>query len=536
MSIDHGTAGPPARALSALLEASPVPGRRLHRGRRDPVVTGITADSRAVEPGNVFVAVRGTRLDGHAFIEEAVERGAAAVVAERGTRDVGVPVLLVPNARRALAALAAAWYGFPAHRIPIVGITGTFGKTSVLSALEAVMRSAGRPIGVIGSEIIGVRVADRFRHETPLTTPDAVSLQRALARIVAAGAPAAAMEVTSQALVQERVHGISFAAGVFTNLRPLEHRESHGTFRAYAAAKRRFFEHLAAGAPVVYTAGERAVRKMVRAHDVAPISCGMGGPVAVRVEHRMPDLASTAVRMTVRRPLPALGGGCVAPLGLEFQLPLLGRTHALNACLGATVALLLGAPPESVADGLSALPPVRRRAELVHAGRFTVIDDAATHPESLGALFELVCRIPHRRLHIVAAIRGRRGVELNRRYGEAIAIWSERVPIRTLIATASEEAVEEADWVEPAERTAFLAPLERAGVRLRFLGRLDEAIATALELVGGDDLLVLTGAQGMHRGAEILERELRRAGVRAGGPSARHDPEEEVDAERVRLR
>jgi len=460
------------------------------------------------------VAIRGTRLDGHAFIDEAVARGAAAVVAERlPDHNPGVPVVVVPDARKALAGFAAAWYGFPGNRIPLVGITGTFGKTSVLATLETVMRHAGIPIGVIGSEVIGARVLDRFRRSTPLTTPDAISLQSTLAEIADAGARAAAMEVTSQALAQERVHGLAFSLGVFTNVRPLEHRESHGTFRAYVAAKRRFFDHIAPGAPVIYTAGERVIRELIRHRDVTPVGCGLGGSVPVRVAYRVSGLEHTEVRLCVRRALPSVGlRKQLGPLELEFTLPLLGRTHAVNACLAATAALILGAPPGHVAKAMATLPPVKRRTEVIHRGRFTVLDDAASHPESLNALFELICQIPHRRLVIVAAIRGRRGVELNQRYGEALAIWSERMPIDFLVATSSVDAVGETDRVEAAEREAFVSAVSRAGIRNRVYDRLEKAIGAGLARVRDGDLLVLLGAQGMHHGAELL-REAMRAGA-----------------------
>ncbi|HWV57208.1 MAG TPA: Mur ligase domain-containing protein, partial [Longimicrobiales bacterium] len=128
-----GRNGAASTSLSSLLSAC-TPVSRGSAPGADPNVTGVSADSRTIRPGHVFVAIRGTRLDGHAFIDEAVARGAAAVVAERlPDQNPGVPVVVVPDARKALAGFAAAWYGFPGNRIPLVGITGTFGKTSVLA-------------------------------------------------------------------------------------------------------------------------------------------------------------------------------------------------------------------------------------------------------------------------------------------------------------------------------------------------------------------------------------------------------------------
>lgn len=484
----------------------------------DTRVTGITADSRRVRPGCLFVAVHGSRDDGHRYIDDAVNRGASAIIAEDAPppgQASSVPVLLVDDSRRALAQLAAAWHGYPARRLSLVGITGTFGKTSVLAMLEAILRRDGAGIGVIGSNAVGIRVLHTFHRRSELTTPDPISLHAALARFADAGVEWAAMEVTSQALKQQRVHGLSFRVGVFTNLRPLEHMETHGTFRRYVAVKGRFFEHLERHAPLVYTAGERIVRELARRCDVVPIGCGRGGPVAVRVTHRSLDAMRTRLVVDVRRPLPSAAGPPRPPVSLPIVLPAVGRTHAINAGIAATTALILGASPEAVTRALSEFPPPFRRMQLVHRDGFTVLDDTAAHPDAVSAVLELIEDMPHRRFHVVVAVRGRRGAELNRRYAESLAIWSQRVPIASVIVTTSEDVAAEKDRVEPEELEAFMEPLAESGLEHEVHRTLDSAIQAACDRVGYDDLLLLMGAQGMDQGARrALARlaENRRAG------------------------
>ncbi|MGH7504649.1 MAG: Mur ligase domain-containing protein, partial [Longimicrobiales bacterium] len=156
------------------------------RGLPPAVVTGVTADSRQVRPGNVFVAVRGTRTDGHDFLGGAVERGAAVCVVEREVHTTrGVPVVVVEDTRRTLALLAAAFFGHPGRRVPLIGITGTVGKTSVLSMLEAILVAADARPASIGS--LGMRVGGQSIDATQYTTPDAVRLQDELASVVGAG-------------------------------------------------------------------------------------------------------------------------------------------------------------------------------------------------------------------------------------------------------------------------------------------------------------------------------------------------------------
>lgn len=490
----------PRRELIELSRA--VPAARVHGAAARVRVGGLATDTRRVREGDLYIAVRGTTHDGHDFVSEAVRRGAAAVVAERPVGDIGVPVLQVPDSRAALVELAAEWHGRPAAALRLVGITGTLGKTSVLSMLEAILTRAARPIAAIGS--LGVRSGDGRAPGPPLTTPDPITLHAALAEAVRRGMRAAAMEVTSHALDQGRVAGLEFGLGIFTNLTLLEHLEYHGSFRSYVEAKRRFFACLRPGAPLVYPAGDRIVRALIRGEDVTPVSCGAGGRVSLRIERLLLDRGGTRVVLTVREPIDRPVAGRVASGTIPLELKVLGRPNVANAALAATAALCLGAEPEAVRAALAEFPAPWRRMQIVHRGHFTVLDDTVGHPDSISAVFEVAGRIRHRGLHVVYAIRGRRGEEINRRDAETIAIWSRRVPLSTLIVTSAGDATDEANVVESAERDAFLGELRRKGCGFEHHERLEEAIGRVVERTGAGDLVLLLGAQGMNRGAAIL--------------------------------
>lgn len=478
----------------------------------DAPVTGITADSRAVVPGHLFVALPGTRTDGGSFIHESVRRGAVAVVAEKRA-DIGergeddqsarppVPLILVDDARAALADLAAAWYGHPGDRLTLVGITGSLGKTSTLSMLHAILEAAGLRFGTIGS--LGIRIGDEVRTSR-LTTPGPLRIHRALDRFLACGARGAAMEVTSHALDQRRIHGLEFGLGIFTNLVPLEHRDYHGSFRAYVEAKRRFFDHLRPGARLVRPSGDRGIASLCRGRAVFPVLCGRGGHVTVRIDRLLVDRGGTRVTLAVRSALSTLDGRTVPPGRFPVELRVLGRPNVANALLAAAAGLCLGAETDTVADALSRFPAPWRRMQIVHRGRFTVLDDTVGHPDSISAVFDVAGRIPHRRLHVVYAIRGRRGEEINRRDAETIAIWARRVPIRTLFVTASRDATDEVDRVAAGERDVFLATLRRYGMSWEYREALESAVGAALDAAGDRDLILLLGAQGMDRGGELV--------------------------------
>lgn len=486
-----------ARALSGAVEASDV---------RDRLVFGISTESRTLRPGELFVALSGMQVDGHAYIGEAVRRGAAAVVTEKVPHDPGVPWIRVADSRSAVAELAAAWYGGPAGQLRLVGITGTLGKTSTLSMLEAILSAGGIEVGTIGS--LGIRIGIHSER-TRLTTPEPLALHRTLARFVSEGARVAAMEVTSHALDQQRVRGLAFDLGVFTNIALLEHMEYHGSFRDYVAAKSRFLDRLAADAPLIYPAGDRVIRSLLRERGCHGVSCGAGGRVSVRVERLLLDRGGTRVVVSGRSPLPRIGGGTVQPFTISIELRVLGRPNVMNAVLAAAAGLCLGVQPDAVRDALATFPAPWRRMQIVHRGRFTVLDDTVGHPDSIGGVFEVAARIRHRRLHVVYAVRGGRGDEINRRDAETLAIWARCANLHTLVVTASEDTTDDANRVDDAERDAFLEALHRRGVDFRFFDDLASAVNRVADRLDDGDLLLLLGAQGMDRGAEFLRDRLR---------------------------
>lgn len=466
-------------------------------------VAAVCDDSRDVVPGSLFVAVPGEAADGRDHAGAAVAAGAVVVVSETSL-DVPVPVVLVPEARTALAELAAQWHGHPAGALSLVGITGTMGKTSVLAMLSDILEESGIGVGTIGS--LGIRY-DGATDVTPNTTPGSLDVQAALAGMVAAHARVMAMEVTSHALVQGRVHGLQYDLGVFTNLTMLEHAEYHGTFRGYLDAKLRFFEHLKPAAPIVFPAGDRAVRAAVRRHPGPRISCG-GRAACVYVRRHGMDASGTRITLELRRPLPRPGAGDLDKLTLPLQLRTLGRTNIGNATLAAVAALSLGAAPEAVRQALARMTVPPRRLQVVRRAGPMIIDDTVGHPDSITGVFEVVQRMPHDRLHVIFGIRGKRGPAINRHDAEALCIWARQVNIDTLVATSASDTADERNRVAGDEENAFLEVLSRAGLEHTHTATLSEAVAAVAAVAGDEDLVLLLGAQGMDAAAGLLEQAL----------------------------
>ena len=486
-------------ALAAALGA-------VHVGR-DVEVTGIAVDSREVRPGDLFVAFRGSTLQGLDFLPEARRRGAVALCAEQA--DDGLPTLLVSEPRAAVARLAAEIHGHPARALHLIGITGTLGKTSTALLVQSALEASGVGVGVIGS--LGVRIRGRVR-ETGMTTPDAPTIHRALRAMADAGVRLAALEVTSHALALGRVEGLAFALGVFTNLVPDEHLEFHGTPDEYLRTKLRFLDLLGPAAPLVYNADDARVAEAVardgirRPRPLVPVSLRQAAGAAVILRGLRADAAGSAFALEILRPLPTIEGGEVGPQLVPLVLPVFGLQQVANAALAAASALVAGATPLGVTESVAEIAPIRRRMELVRQASPAMLDDTAGNPRTLRAVFESIRVIPHRGLRIAFGIRGARGAAINTRLACTLA---ELVRARAddsalqLVVTASEDSAGPRDRVTDEERDAVTAALRGAGIPFTYEPTLHDAIRRVLDHHRADDLILILGAQGMDRAAQI---------------------------------
>jgi UDP-N-acetylmuramoyl-L-alanyl-D-glutamate--2,6-diaminopimelate ligase len=479
-----------ARALNA----------RISGDDRD--VTGIAYDSRQVQAGQLFVAIPGANADGTRFIPDALARGAVAVCATRSWD--GVPSIVVPDPRAALARLAAEFHGHPAAELRMLGITGSLGKTSTALLLETIIGAAGEKVGVIGS--LGIRFEGHV-VETGMTTPEAPAIHGALRFFATQGAGSAVMEVTSHSILLERVAGLRYDLGILTNIVPYEHLEFHPTPEHYIETKSRFFHMLKPGVPLVVNDDDRVAREASAPLDrpVIGVSVRSRETAAVHVERVRMDADGSSFALRVRRPLPIIGGGEVAPDVFPLALPILGRQQVANAALAATASLMAGVSPNTIAFALADVEPMHRRMHIIYEDGPTVLDDTVGNPESIHMVFDAMRAIPHDALRVVYAIRGSRGVEVNERNADALA-REVAASGASLIVTASEDHAGERDRVEAEERDVVLETLRARGVRFEYEPMLARAIERTLDGTTHNDMVALLGAQGMDRGAEIARR------------------------------
>ncbi len=344
----------------------------------DTPIAGICADSRRLRPGEVFVAVRGYATDGHRYIPQAVEAGAAAVVLEDRTYLASVPpqvvAVPVPNSRRAAAALAAAYHDHPSRNLTLVGVTGTNGKTTISLMLDSIFAAGGAHTGVIGT--LGRGVLGTWRA-TERTTPDAIELQSLLAEMRDVGATHVAMEVSSHALELERVYSCSFAGAIFTNLTQ-DHLDFHSGLDEYLAAKQLLFTSYAQSptrkGPMVgaINMDDPAGRQVARAAQCTVVGYGTNGGSQVRA--RSIDIGPGGVTFTID----------FEGHARRVKLQLTGLFNVHNALGAAACCYGLGLDIDQIVAGLRALQAVPGRFERVDEGQpFTVVVDYAHTPGAL---------------------------------------------------------------------------------------------------------------------------------------------------------
>ena len=436
------------------------------RGEMPARVEDVTDDSRAVKPGWLFVAVRGSARDGHEYLPAVATQGATLAIVEDESATT-LPALVVSDARRAAAAAAAVRHGDPASRLTLVGVTGTNGKTTTVGLLRHLLDAPTGRAASIGT--LGVLIGSEgtpLEGGSGLTTPGPIELQRVLAALVARGVTRVAMEVSSHSLHQRRVEGLRFAAGVFTNL-TRDHLDYHGTMEEYFAAKAMLVDLLTADGTAVVNADDDAWRALPPARTRT-----------FSAEGRPADVCALDVRYGPRGSEWTLSIG-----GREFRvrLPLIGAFNVANALGAATAAAAVGVPVAEVARLLDAAPQVPGRLELLSESP-AVLRDYAHTPDALERALDAVRPFATKRLIVVFGAGGDRD-------------RGKRPEMGAIAARKADLAIVTSDNPRTEDPERILDDIE-AGMDGRPHERIEDrhaAIARALEIADRDDVIVLAG-------------------------------------------
>ncbi len=437
-------------------------------GPKNPEITALTFDSRKVTPGAMFVAVRGTSVDGHSFIPLLEHSGVHAIVCEQLPDKVlpGITYVVVANSSIALGLLSSEWFGHPSRRLKLVGVTGTNGKTTTATLIYEMTRLMGLKAGLLST--VCNYIETEAVHATQ-TTPDAYSINELLARMVEAGCSVAAMEVSSHAAHQHRIAGLQFAGGVFTNL-TRDHLDYHKTVQAYLEAKKSFFDGLPADAFALVNADDKVGRVMLQ-------NCA-----ARHYTYSLRSMADFTGRIVESR----LDGTLLSLNGHDVETMFTGRFNAYNLTAVYGACCLLGWAPDEVLTRMSRLVPVAGRFQAVRSpeGVVAIVDYAHT-PDALVNVLDTIREIGPRSIITVVGAGG------NRDSGKRPIMAAEA-------ARRSDRLILTSDNPRFEEPLAILADMEAGldyDMRRRALIIEDrrEAIRTAASLAAPGDVILIAG-------------------------------------------
>ena len=465
--------------LSELVRALP---RVEGLSRGDPGITHITSDSRQVTPGALFVACPGVSVDGHRFIPNAIERGAAAVVGQGAVEQaISVPYLRVSDAREALAYLCAAWHGFPARKLVMMGVTGTDGKTTTCNLIHSILTAAGLNAGMISTvnAVIGGQTYDTGLHTT---TPDAPDVQKYLALMVEAGQTHCVLETTSHGLAQRRVDACEFDIGVVTNITH-EHLDFHGSFEVYRAAKARLFE-------MVATSTRKGLPKTAVLNADDPSYEFLRGIRAdVELSYGMATCALVSTLEVAHKP-GITRFVAVTPAGrIPLETYLVGEHNVMNVLAAVSVGLALKLPVEAIQRGVKALRAVPGRWERIDEGQdiLAMVDFAHT-PNALERVLQTARRMTEGQVIVVFGSAGLRDVDKRGLMGHVAGRLADKV-----IITAEDPRTESLEDISAAIAEGVTAEGRKEGQDFWRIGDRAEAIRFAVKLARTGDVVLSCG-------------------------------------------
>jgi len=430
-------------------------------------ISGVAYDSRNVLAGELFIAIKGFASDGHDFIDDVLRKGAACIICEKPL-DKSIPHIVTESSRKALAATAAAWFDYPARKLGVVGVTGTNGKTSVTNLIKHIIESCtGNKVGLIGTN--GNFIGER-ELPTQLTTPESYEMQKILEKMVLEGCSHVVMEVSSHALALDRVHGIEFEVGVFTNLSP-DHLDFHGTMDEYARAKALLFPMCKSSAINI---DDSYCRVMLD-------SC-TGNVMSYGIDSSTADLVGKDVRLYADRSKFTV---FLASKICRAEINIPGLFSVYNALSAIAAAALLGFDITVTAPTLLSCSGIKGRAEVMQLGKeYTVIIDYAHTPDALENIIKAVRETAKGKIYTLFGCGGDRDKAKRPLMGEIATRLSDDVVI-----TTDNPRTEEPESII----NEIVAGIGDSVTPYTVIVNRKEAICQTLDRLSKSDVLILAG-------------------------------------------
>lgn len=453
--------------------------------------------SGQVKEGAIFVAIKGYEVDGHDYILDARNKGAILAVVEKFV-DIDIPQVRVKNTRHALADLGACFFDYPSEKLTMIGVTATNGKTSTSFMIEQILRDAGYTLGIIGTVEVkypGVVIP------SILTTPESIVLQEHLFNMYEKGVEVCIMEVSSSAQELDRVRNVVFDYTTFNNVSK-EHIEQHGSYERYFEVKRRTITEAPKDSATILNFDYPAIKALKDQteaqvfgysleHESNPciknldLSTGFG---------KFEYIVSKAIKK---------GKHYLPKCKLDIELNVAGYHSVMNAFVAITIGLLMGVDKDSIVESMKKYGGVERRFEMIYDEQYKILDDHYANVKNIEITMKTLEKMDYNNLHLLYAIRGSRGAELNRDNAVEMVKWIKKLNPKTFYATKSKDVVGKKDTVRDDEEQAFLEVMESEDISVPVYDELSHAVKEILERMEEGDVLLLAGCQGMDSGAKF---------------------------------
>ncbi|WP_100013092.1 UDP-N-acetylmuramyl-tripeptide synthetase [Lentibacillus sediminis] len=472
----------------------------------DIEVSGISYHSQKVEPGHLFVCIRGYKTDGHKYLQDVKNRGAEVAIVEEIQDHIDIVQYQVKDARIALARLGAEFYGRPSSSMKMIGITATNGKTTTSYMANEILEKAGLTTGLIGT--VNVKNGNQS-IPSELTTPESLDLQYFLKEMVGNNVSHVTMEVSSAAMEMHRVESVNYDIVTLNNISE-EHVDTHGSFERYFEVKSRLIREVSAESTAVLNLDDSYSASLIDRTEAQVVTFGIENEEG-NIRCRNLDLSTGRARFTfeIVKGFSAKDQ-TVEPGSFEVELSVPGLHSVYNSMVAITIGLLNGIPVATIQAAMKEFNGVPRRFQFVYEDRYKIVDDHFANPGNIDVTLETLNKMDYNQLHMVYAIRGQRGPGINRDNAEVIAKWAGDLGLKHITATRSETHTTSKDKVTDAEVEAFMEVMDHAGINVTMYKELPDAIVESLTEAGENDLVLLAGCQGMDDGAEIATEYLRK--------------------------
>ena len=463
-------------------------------------IKGISYHSGKIKPGEAFVCIKGYETDGHKYLKDAVKKGAVLAIVEDHQEEVDVPQISVKDSRVALAKLGAAFYQHPSRNLRMIGITATNGKTTTSFMVHKILQDAKMDAGIIGTVMVQYR--DK-KIPALLTTPESLDLQGHFADMIKEGISHVTMEVSSSAQELSRVVDVDFDIVSMNNISK-DHIDNHGSFERYFEVKSRLITWAKPESTVILNLDCPYSKSLITETKGNVVTFGIDDTTG---DFTIEDLDLSTGRGYFNLVIPReinLRGKTVKKGKVKVALSVPGYHSVYNSIVAAIIGLAVGVSPEAVAKSLQGFKGVERRFEFIYEKDFTIVDDHFANPGNIEMTLETLEKMDYRRLHILYAIRGRRGAVVNRENADALVKWVPKLKTETFFATEGKGYVMEKDRVTEEERRIFDEVTKEAGMDVTVYPTLQESIDAVLARAKKDDVILLAGCQGMDFGGKLI--------------------------------